>query len=106
MAQQPKAWSGSFFVDTCIYDSKKYAVMIGDEVCKTLGMANDSYALVPSRLFFLDYPDYCRMVRDVYHGTLFGKAGKFIGICFKEKSDAENLCKELKRRWEYAKKFI
>lgn len=96
-------WDGSFYVDTCIYDNTKYMVGPGKEICDTIGYTEGSFAVVASRLFGLSYPDYCRMVRDKYNGVLFGKVGKYFGICFADKKDAENLCKELKRRWNYVK---
>ena len=106
MAKAPKEWDESFYVGPCIYDDKKFMVGVGKEVCDTIGMTDGSFAIVPSRLFDLNYADYCRMVVSVYHATLFGKNGKYIGICFQKEEDANALCKELKKRWDYAKKKI
>ena len=85
MAKAPKEWDESFYVGPCIYDDKKFMVGIGKEVCDTIGMTDGSFAIVPSRLFDLNYANYCRMVVSVYHATLFGKMVNILAFVFKKK---------------------
>lgn len=95
--------SEAFYVDMSASDNSAYMIIFNSSLAETIRGQGGSYGVVGARLFGLSYPDYCRMVRDKYNGTLLSKVGKYMGIKFKNKKDAENLCKELKRRWNYAK---
>lgn len=58
-----------------------------------------SYNILPARLFGLSYADYLRMCRDEYGARIFGK-GEYYPLALFDKSQTEELIKELDRRME------
>ncbi len=63
-----------------------------------------SLHMIESHLFGLDYPDYLRMARDIYGGTIVGKNSLFPIVFFKDKEKAQPLLDELNSRANQALK--
>ena len=59
-----------------------------------------SYNVIFSRLFGLNYASFCRMVRDKYNATLYGKDSTYILFVFKNVADANRFQTECVRRWD------
>ena len=70
-----------------------------EAVAKINTMIQGSYAVLPARLFGLEYHSYLRMVRDIYSAELVGKNSKYVIPYFTDKKKVEDLCLELNKRW-------
>lgn len=51
-----------------------------------------SLILIESGILNMEYDDYLRMCRDVFHGELIGKNWAYPSVQFKDKKDASALC--------------
>lgn len=63
-----------------------------------------SYVVFQARLFGLPYNEFLELGQAVYNGELCGKG--FISLIYKNKKDADNMCKELNKRYEILVKQI
>ena len=95
-----------FYVDENPYKEGYYRVGVGTPVCNQIGYTNGSYNVILARLFGLSYPDFLRFVRKRYNATLYKSSPKMIGVCFKNRADAERLKEELTHRWGRVSKMI
>lgn len=87
----------AFYVDK---SDNRFLIRISFEaVSKINTQISGSYAVIPARLFGLEYQDYLRMVRDFYSADLVGKNSKYIIPYFTDKNKVDSLCLELNKRW-------
>lgn len=63
-----------------------------------ISMSGGSLGVLNARLFDMPYYRYLKMARDVYGATLVGRTGTFIIVCYKDKTDAERMARELNKR--------
>jgi hypothetical protein len=77
-----------------------YLVNITLDAAKKYQISNiyGSLHVLQARLFDMNYHDYLKMERDVFHATLFGRCGIYIVSRYKNKEDAEKLARELNKR--------
>ena len=72
-----------------------------DHLYSTVGQIKGSFNVIPARLFALSYDQYLRMVKTNYNAELKLDIGFYATVYFKNKEDANVLCKELNARWDY-----
>lgn len=58
-----------------------------------------SWLILYARIFELTYPDFLRMVRDVYGATLEGKQGGYISFYFSDLIACNSFLRELEKKF-------
>lgn len=90
-------------MENCVNNSNLKRIAVDSNIIYSIaqrGMDKDSnYGVLAARLFGLSYPDYMRMLRDVYGATLSGKNGGWITASFSDAAQCQKVIKELNRRW-------
>lgn len=89
-------------------DGKKYFPQISDLCFETYFKGiqmKSSWLILYARIFNLEYPDFLRMVRDIYGATLEGKQGGYISFYFSEKMMCQKFIKDTNKRFDSWKKF-
>ena len=93
---------GIFSIDEHMHYKGQYKMHIAmeayDEMCSE-GPVNASFNTLAARLLCMDYPSFLRMIRQDYGAELHGKTGKYISYSFTNKTKANELAKELNKRW-------
>lgn len=76
-----------------------------DWVVARLGDKPASYTTLPCRLLGISYPDYLRVVRDIYGAQVWGRTqkGPYVSYMFPDRKKCLELCTELNKRWQYMK---
>lgn len=92
--------ANKFISDETPFHKGCYAINLPDELYEVAAMTKGSFNTIMCRLFGLSPANFLRVARDQYSATISGKKG-YMGIFFKEKKDADRLCKELNKRWKY-----
>ena len=59
-----------------------------------------SYNILYARLFGLTYPEFLKMVRDLYNATLYGRGNGYTIFTFENLYDAQKFSNECNNRWK------
>lgn len=92
----------AYFIDDHMLYKGHYKLNLTLEVYDIIcadGPINSSFNILASRLLCMDYPSFLRMIRQDYGAELHGKTGKYISYSFTDKTKANELAKELNKRW-------
>lgn len=77
---------------------KQYGVWLKETTAKQFTPMTGSFSVLYSRIMGLQYPDFLRMVRDVYNASVSGVNHLYPKITFSSQEDAEQFAKILDKR--------
>lgn len=88
-----------FYEDELAKD--RVAILINHRNIPITGMKSGTAFKISALLFNLPYPDFLRMARDNYNGTITGKNCLYPMLTFQDKAAAGRLVKELNIRMSF-----
>jgi hypothetical protein len=89
-----------FHVRDSISVKNHKAIFLDENIYETINTRIDgSYNILYARIFGLTYPEFLKMVRDLYNATLYGRGQGYTIFTFENLYDAQKFANECNIRW-------